>query len=233
MRIELNIVLKKELGNTNTYEQCDEITMDFNTLCYTKLTEIKHYENDIDLPVFCNSSMLLTNAFENKRIVNLLCKDLINNKMSCSDNDDITFIVRKNVKIVNGYMIDVVMKGTSFRCIAATQGYFFSEYFAKTMGAFITIEKNRIVSFDGNSFCRYINTDIEDAAESKYKYNYDGLIYYDHYLPYNHPLKDLGLTSMKGECVTGAKRVENKGDYRVYHFIYNRRDMVKSLFGRR
>ena len=230
MRVALNVVLKKEHGDT--YNVVDEITMEFNTLYYTKMTEINHYENDIDLPVFCNSSILLTNVFENSRISKLLCKDLINNKMH-NKVDDGSFILKRNVKIINGFRIDIIMTGESFRCIAATQGFFFSDLFDKTIGALFSIENNRIVGFDGNSFCRYINKDIEYAAEGNHSYNYDGIIYYDHHLPYvNHPLEDLGLASMKGECTTRRKRIVEDDKYLENYIIYNRRDMIKSLFRR-
>ena len=235
MRVEINIVLKKELNNnTNIYNTVDEITMSFNTLFYSdSVLPLKHYENNYDLPVFCSESLLLTNVFKNQYIESFLCKDLINNKMVCNRDETISFIARRNLKIPNGYKIDFVMKSNyKFRCVAATQGFIFSDFFAKMMGAIIKIENDNIVSFDGITFSRYINSDIEDATMNGSSFSYDGLVYYDHFNPHNRPLEDLGLQSMKGECITAAKAVNKENDFRVYHFIFNRRDMVKSLFRR-
>ena len=235
MRVELNIVLKKELANnTNIYNTVDEITMSFNTLFYADSSlPIKHFEKDYDLPVFCSKSLLLTNAFNNQYIESFLCKDLINNKMICNRNESISFIARRNLTIANGYKIDFILKSNyTFRCVAATQGFIFSDFFAKVMGAILKIENDNIVSFDGITFSRYINSDIEDATLNDYVFNYDGLVYYEHYIPHNCPLEDLGLQSMKGEYLTPAKKVNKDNDFRVYYFIFNRRDMVKKLFRR-
>lgn len=234
MKVELNIVLKKEFANTDTYNVVDEVTMSFNTLCYSDSSmPIKHFENSDDLPVFCSKSLLLTNAFNNRYIESFLCKDLINNKMIHNNNETISFIARRDLKIVDGYKLDFILKSNyKFRCVAATQGFIFSDFFAKIMGAIIKIENNKIVSFDGITFSRYINSDIEDAAMDGLKFSYDGLVYYKHYILHNSPLEDLGLQSMKGECITAAKAVNKENDFRVYHFIFNRRDMVKSLFRR-
>ena len=235
MLVEMNVVLKKEMmEQTDTFTTVDEITLEFNTLFNESRVEIHHFDTCRTEPVFANNSLLLKNIFGNENIESVLLKDLVNNRFFNDRDTNISFITRKNIPIKRGYQIDIILKSDDFSCLAATQGFVFSGYFVKSITSIINIDEDKdlITSVDVAQINHYINSDIEDATSNGYTFNYDGIIIYNVKSKLNTPLSDLGIKSLKGECVTRSTKRSNENDYTDRYIIFNRREMVKSIFRR-
>ncbi len=236
MLVEMNVVLKKEMMElTDTFTVVDEITAEFNTLFNESRVEIRHFEtHQSEEPVFASDSLLLKNIFGNDNIESVLLKDLVNNSFFNKRDTNISFITRKNIPIKRGYQIDIILKSDDYSCLAATQGFVFSGYFVKSLASIIKIDvdKDVITSVDVGQLNQYINSDIENATSNGYTFNYDGIIIYAVNSRRNSPLSDLGIKSIKGECCTRSSKKSNENDDSVRYIIFNRREMVKSIFRR-
>lgn len=235
MLVEMNVVLKKELmEQTDTFTVVDEITLEFNTLFNESRVEIHHFETDRSEPVFATDSLLLKNVYNNSNIESVLLKDLVNNRFFNNRDTDISIITRKNVPIKRGYQIDIILKSDDFSCVAATQGFVFSNNFANCISPIIKVDSDKdiITTIDVGQLCYYINSDIEDAMANGYSFGYDGIIIYSIKSTLNAPLSDLGIKSIKGECATRSTRKSNETDHTDRYIIFNRREMVKKLFRR-
>lgn len=232
----MNVVLKKEMMElTDSFTVVDEIALEFNTLFKESRVEIRHLETcQYEQPLFTTDSILLKNIFDNSNIEAVLLKDLVNNSFYNNRDTDFSFITRKNVQVKRGYQIDVILKSDDFSCVAATQGFVFSNNFVNCISPIIKIDSDKdiITTIDVGQLCYYLNSDIEDATSNAYKFNYDGIIIYSVKSALNAPLSDLGIKSIKGECCTRSPKKSNETDHSDRYIIFNRREMVKKLFRR-
>ena len=235
MLVEMNVVLKKEMMElTDSFTTVDEITLEFNTLFNESRVEIHHFDTCRTEPVFANNSLLLKNIFGNDNIESVLLKDLVNNRFFNNRDTNVSFITRKNITIKRGYQIDIILKSDDFSCLAATQGFVFSNNFVNCISPIIKIDSDKdiITTIDVGQLCYYLNSDIEDATSNAYNFNYDGIIIYSVKSALNAPLIDLGIRSIKGECCTRSPKKSNETVHSDRYIIFNRREMVKNLFRR-